>query len=168
MISIFVNTWGNYNENGCDNGEWINLPMNEEDLEETLDRIARNMGDNDPEWCIHDYSWNTEVLFTIDENDSIIKVNEMLAEVAELSDDQLDCLAAIIAEGYSFYDALVKMDDVCWYPGMTLLEVAEELAEDMLHGVEEFARRYFDYEAFARDLGFDGYRETEHGVICIW
>ena len=25
----------------------------------------------------------------------------------------------------------------------------------------------FDYEAFARDLRFDGYTETEHGVICI-
>ena len=25
--------------------------------------------------------------------------------------------------------------------------------------------RYFDYEAFGRDLGFDGYTETKYGVI---
>lgn len=34
MLNIFVNTWGNYNENGADGGEWITLPMEPEELEE--------------------------------------------------------------------------------------------------------------------------------------
>lgn len=49
---------------------------------------------------------------------------------------------------------------------MTLEEVAEQLVEEC-YNLPEFALRYFDYEAFARDLRFDGYEETAHGVICI-
>ena len=55
MLNVFINTWGNYNENGADGGEWITLPMDPDELEETLQAIAENMGDNDPEFCIHDY-----------------------------------------------------------------------------------------------------------------
>ena len=33
------------------------------------------------------------------------------------------------------------------------------------YNLPEFALRYFDYEAFARDLSFDGYTETKYGVI---
>ena len=54
MLNIFINTWGNYNENGADGGEWVTLPMTEEELENTLQQIADNMGDLDPEFCIHD------------------------------------------------------------------------------------------------------------------
>ena len=55
MLNIFVNTWGNYNENGADGGEWITLPMDADDLQAELERIAENMGDQDPEFTIHDY-----------------------------------------------------------------------------------------------------------------
>ena len=55
MLNIFVNTWGNYNANGADGGEWITLPMEAEELEEVLNNIAAAMGDKDPEWAIHDY-----------------------------------------------------------------------------------------------------------------
>ena len=53
-----------------------------------------------------------------------------------------------------------------YYDGMTLEEVAEQIVEEC-YDLPEIALRYFDYEAFARDLRFDGYTETEHGVICI-
>ena len=36
MLNIFINTWGNYNENGADGGKWIALPMDANELEETL------------------------------------------------------------------------------------------------------------------------------------
>ena len=49
MLKLFVNTWGNYNENGADGGQWINIPMEEDDLRETLERIAESIGDRDKE-----------------------------------------------------------------------------------------------------------------------
>ena len=55
MLNIFVNTWGNYNENGADGGEWITLPMDPDELENKLQTIADAMHDNDPEFFINDY-----------------------------------------------------------------------------------------------------------------
>ena len=61
------------------------------------------------------------------------------------------------------------MDDAIFYPGYTLEEVAEEYVNECLFdkNTPDIFRRYFDYEAFARDLSFDGYTETVHGVIYV-
>lgn len=49
---------------------------------------------------------------------------------------------------------------------MTLSDVAYWIVDEC-YDLPEIAKRYFDYKAFARDLGFDGYSETENGVIKI-
>ena len=50
---------------------------------------------------------------------------------------------------------------------MDLEEVAEELVNEsyFTKDTPDIFTRYFDYKAFARDLGFDGYTETSYGVI---
>ena len=47
---------------------------------------------------------------------------------------------------------------------MDLVDVAYSIVEDC-YNLPENIERYFDYEAFARDLGFDGYTETDYGTI---
>ena len=72
MLNLFVNTWGNYNVNGADGGQWLTLPMDPEELQEALSNIAAAMGDHDPEWAIHDYEWESEMeLGDVHEMDSI-------------------------------------------------------------------------------------------------
>lgn len=167
MLKIFVNTWGNYNENGAEGGEWITLPMDSDELEETLERIANKMGDTDPEWAIHDYEWEEYHFGPIDEMDSIEEWNERCDRLEGLESWDIEKLDAIIeATGRSLDEALDDLDDAIYYDGMTLEEVAEQIVEEC-YNLPEFALRYFDYEAFARDLRFDGYTETAHGVICI-
>lgn len=174
MLKIFVNTWGNYSENGADGGEWITLPMDADELAETLDRIAAAMGDHDPEWAIHDSEWEAVELFEVSEYDSITKLNEMLADCDGLEEWELQEIAAAVeAFGYDFAEAVSRQARGCFifYPGATLEEVAEEQADEMIacytNGgkVPEIFTRYFDYAAFARDLAFD-YTETTYGVIC--
>ena len=81
MLNLFVNTWGNYNENGADGGQWITLPMDPEELEEVLANIAAAMGDKDPEWAIHDYEWESEFeLGDVHEMDSITEWNNLCNE----------------------------------------------------------------------------------------
>ncbi len=168
MLNIFVNTWGNYNENGADGGEWITLPMDAEELEETLNKIASAMGDNDPEWAIHDYEWTTEIEpREIGEMENITALNEELQELDGLDEwEQKEIAAAIEAYGYTFAEAYERQQRGYFtlYQGMDLVEVAEELINEC-YDLPEFALRYFDYEAFARDLSFDGYTETSYGVI---
>lgn len=168
MLNIFVNTWGNYNTNGADGGQWITLPMEAEELEEVLENIADLMGDEDPEWAIHDYEWTTEIeLDEISEYDNIFKINEMCLELDELDEWEAEEVAAAVeAWDYSFAEALDRQQRGCFifYKGMDLEEVAEEIINEC-YDLPEFALRYFDYEAFARDLRFDGYEETSYGVI---
>ena len=48
-------------------------------------------------------------------------------------------------------------------------EYADEVADEMLHGVAEFAQRYFDYAAFARDLEYDyTVADCEDGDVFIF
>lgn len=169
MLNIFVNTWGNYNENGADGGQWITLPMDAEELEEVLENIAALMGDNDPEWTIHDYEWTSEIeLDEIGELDNIFEVNERCNELDSLDEYEAEEIAAAVeAYGYTFAEAYERQQRGCFifYRGMDLQEVAEEIIDEC-YDLPEFAMRYFDYEAFARDLSFDGYTDTKYGVIC--
>ena len=169
MLNIFVNTWGNYNTNGADGGEWITLPMEEETLKERLSRIAEAMGDIDPEWTIHDYEWTTEIdLDEISEHANIFTVNAMCHELDELDEWEAEELAAAMeAFGYTVVEALDRQRRGCFtfYRGMDMEEFAEELVNEC-YNLPEFALRYFDFSAFARDLSFDGYTETKYGVIC--
>ena len=172
MLNIFVNTWGNYNENGADGGQWITLPMDPEELEEVLENIAALMGDNDPEWAIHDYEWTTEIdLDEINELDNILELNEYCNELDRLDEWEAEEIAAAVeAYGYTFAEAYERQQRGCFifYRGMDMEEVAEEIINDcyFTKDTPDIFTRYFDYEAFARDLGFDGYTETKYGVIC--
>ena len=169
MLNLFVNTWGNYNENGADGGKWITLPMDPEELEEVLGNIAIKMGDNDPEWFINDSEWTIEMeLGDVHEMDSITEWNDLCNEADGLEEWEAEEIAAAVeAYGYTFREALERHERGCFifYQGRDLEEVAEEIINEC-YDLPEFALRYFDYEAFARDLSFDGYTETKYGVIC--
>ena len=168
MLNIFVNTWGNYNTNGADGGQWITLPMDPGELEEVLENIAALMGDDDPEWAIHDYEWTTEIeMDEISEYANIFKLNEMCNELDDLDEWEAEEIAAAVeAWDYTFAEALERHNRGCFifYPGQDLEEVAEEIINEC-YDLPEFALRYFDFEAFARDLRYDGYEETKYGVI---
>lgn len=170
MLNLFVNTWGNYNENGADGGQWITLPMDPDELEEVLENIAARMKDEDPEWFINDYEWTIEMeLGDVHEMDSIIEWNERCQEADDLEEYEAEEIAAAMeAYGYTFAEAYERQQRGCFvfYAGRDLQEVAEEIADECyLYNAPEFLARYFDYEAFARDLSFDGYTETRYGVI---
>lgn len=171
MLNIFVNTWGNYNENGADGGKWIALPMDADALEEELETIAAAMGDNDPEWAVHDYEWTTDIdLFDVSEYENILTLNEKLQELESLEEWELEEVAAAMdAFGYDFLEAVDRQQRGCFtlYRNMDLTEVAEELVNDcyFTKDTTDIFTRYFDYEAFGRDLGYDGYIETKYGVI---
>ncbi len=175
MLNIFVNTWGNYNENGADGGEWITLPMDADELEEKLQAIADAMHDDDPEFCIHDYEFTGEIeLGDVGEMDSITEWNERCNEAADLEEYELEEIAAAIeAFGYTFQEAMERQQRGCFvfYAGQDLEDVANELADELIaccgcKEIPDIFTRYFDYQAFARDLSFDGYTETKYGVIC--
>lgn len=163
LISVFLNTWGNYNENGADNGFWVNLPC---DLDEVMERLAESTGEevDEIEVFINDTDININGL-EIGEYDNIEELNELAEQLESLDEYDLEKVSAIIeAYGTELEEAIENIDDYTYYSGMSLEEVAYEIVEEC-YDLPEIAQRYFDYEAFARDLGFDGYTETTNGVI---
>lgn len=63
-------------------------------------------------------------------------------------------------------NALDSLDNMTFYEGYTMEDLAEELVEEGVFGdIPESIACYIDYAAIARDLSFD-YTETSKGVIC--
>lgn len=175
-ISIYIANLGKYNE-GYLVGEWIDLPVTEEEFEALFVRIKvghyeegkyvagyEEGGSFYEEVAIHDY--DSELFgLSIGEYDNIQNLNE-LAE--ELESKDLEFVEAIVeATGCDLEDAIGRQyEDAIFYKGQDLVDVAYDIIEEC-YDLPEFAKRYFDYEAFARDLSFDGYHEVKNGVIYI-
>lgn len=158
MFKIFVNTWGNYNENGADGGRWIDLPMDQEELDATLADIAEAMGDRDPEFCIHDYESDIDGL-EISEMSNIDELNELAQQMEDLADYELEAVAAMLSEGYELEEAIEKAGDcIIWSDCSDMEDVARAYCDEtgLLDSIPENLRNYFDFEAFGRDMSFEG------------
>lgn len=166
-LRVFLNTWGNYNENGADGGEWIALPC--DDLEEKMDKLAAAMGDNDPEWFVNDYEWEGIDLFEVSEYSNIEDLNKQLEEFAYLNEYEQKTVAALLEAGcYSkLQDAIDSVDRCYFRADVTIEDLAYEEAEKFLHDVPDIVKRHFDYGSFADELK-NYYTETSYGVICDW
>lgn len=160
----------------------FNLPMDSEELENTLQEFLGGKGFQS-EYIISSYEFdvdynelNGEV--SIGEHDDVLSLNQacniiedeifanfasetdvIIALAESYSSDFLDIAKEIDGgEGYKFY----------FYPGETLEDRAYDIIENC-YNLPEIAQRYFDYEAFARDLGYDNFSETSKGVLeFIW
>ncbi len=160
MLDIFVNTWGNYNENGADGGAWITLPLETEELEEVLENIAKRMGDNDPEFAIHDYEWTCEWEgFEISEYDSIIALNEFIQQLDNLNEwEQKTYCAAVEYFGRDYVD----IEDLNDYNLYTDINDNYDLGyywavESGCYDLDKMGHlsSYFDYEGFGRDIALE-------------
>ena len=167
LISVFLNTWGNYNENGADGGFWVELPCN---LDEVLERLAASTGEDVDEMEVFINDFETEISgLEISENTDISDLNDIAEQLESLDKYDLEKLEAILeADGESLENALDNMDDYIFYANQSLEDVASEMIDEGVFGdIPDSIINYIDTSAIARDLGYDGYIETENGVIYI-
>lgn len=159
----FITNLGKYNE-GELVGKWIDFPIDEDDFQDELESIGVKENTMYEEWFITDYDCSLFDMYdAFGEYPNIDDINE----VAEALEDHESEFTALM-EVCSYTDALgyLESENYTFYEGMTLEDVAYELVDEC-YDLPEIAQRYFDYAAFARDLGFDGYSETSNGVICL-
>lgn len=168
LISVFVNTWANYNTNGADGGFWVALPCN---LDEVRAQLAERTGEDvgSMEMFVNDYETSIDGL-DIDEYTDLAKLNETAEMLDSLDESELEELEAIIEVTGNFAYALeiYERGEYTYYSGMTLEDVAEEFVDEGGFGnIPDNIRYYIDYSAIARGLEFDGYTETANGVIYM-
>ena len=157
MTRIYIGTYAHYNS-GSLKGEWLDLPCRDLDSE-----LLRIFGEGDHEYMIQD----SESEFPIKECENLEKLNEFAQEFENLSEhDQAKVIYMIDDLGYSRDDAMANYDDVTFYEGQDLEQVAESMVDDGCFGtIPESLIHYIDYAAIARDLRCDGYVETSNGVF---
>lgn len=161
IIRIWLGDLGAYNA-GTLRGEWLNLPMAEDDLAAAIAKYTRN-GEGD--YFIADSESDVDGL-CIGEYSSPIELNEAAEKLADLSEYDCERVSYLLGDGCSLADALDGYEDVDFYSGMTLTKLAEQFVDDGLFGeIAASIINYIDYEAIGRDLGFDGYDETPKGVF---
>lgn len=188
MIKLYLANLGKYNE-GILKGAWVELPLEEKELEETMIKIGVAHYDNEgnykpyvietdekgyeyiyEEYAIHDYETdlsisiseysNLEDLNNIAENIGNVDIryiNVLLEDGSIDKKDLIDYKASKLLENYSF----IELED-----SFTMSEeerVGYALVDEVNCGVENLPRevleRYFDFEAYGRDilLGGEGF-----------
>lgn len=174
MMNVFVTNLGKYNE-GCLVGEWVTLPVSEEDLKKVFQRIGISnepdeSGNYYEEYFITDYECD---FYNVGEYESIDTLNEIAEQLEELDEDQQDVVKAMMSEcGYTFDEAIEKVNngDYTIYNDCDDMEdVAYQVVEECgyLMNVPDNVARYFDYKAFGRDLRLEGtFIFTDNGA-CV-
>lgn len=158
---IYVENLAQYNA-GKMSGVWLDLPRT--DLEEELAKIGVY---EDNEYIITDYE--NDFGFEVWEHEDIHALNELAERLDNMDVSERDWLMAYCDEtGEDVSEAIEHYEErSLWYNQMSLEEVAEELVNDC-YDLPEFARRYFDYDAYAQDLHYDGYVEYDDGVLYVY
>lgn len=185
MMNVALTNLGKYNEGVLDY-VWLSLPATEEEIAAAFDKIQVSHDDvhyysngrgqvatNDyygeyEEWFITDYECD---YLRIGEYDNLERLNEIAEAVEDLDEYEQTIVKALLDDGYDLEEALDKKDNCFFYPGCdTMTEVAEQYAEEtgLLDSIPENLRYYFDFEAYGRDMSFEGHWiSTDKGYIEV-
>lgn len=162
MLRIFLTNLGKYNE-GELIGKWVDLPT-ANGFDEHLKEIGIN--EEYEEYFITDYETDFDGI-EIGEYSNLETLNEMAETLESLNDDEKEVVDAIMSSGYSLEEALEKKEDCMIYCDCSNMEdVAREYAEQtgLLSSIPENLQSYFDFEAFGRDMDYEGtYIFTKNG-----
>src|SRR5699024_3404675 len=165
-IKIALTNLGAYNE-GKLRFEWLTLPFTDDELQDSLKRIGID-GIIYEEYFISDY----EAPFTIGEYDNIDDLNEKAESLAELYEDEaeiFECYIENVSDGFEEALDIVRDGEYMIFDDCRdMAEVAEQYIEEtgLLHDVDVNPVRYFNYEAFGRDMAIEGdFHEFQDGYI---
>ena len=159
---IYLTNLGKYNE-GILQGEWVDLPIGEEELKKVFERIGINK--EYEEYFITDYE--TDLSIEIGEYENIKELNETIEELEDLTDFDIDKANAIIEyDNADLKRVIDSYDDYNWYSGMSGEEYEEMITDDggYLQNIPSRLENYItiDYESMASD---DDIYDSGNGVL---
>lgn len=153
-MKIYLTNLGKYNE-GELIGEWVELPVSQEELQKVFERIGIN--EEYEEYFITDYECD---LYEVGEYENIDKLNDIAERIKELDEEKSKVVRALIQK-LDYNEAIEKVnngDYRIYYDCNDMADVAYQVVEECgyLDNVSDDVARYFDYESFGRDLGIEG------------
>lgn len=164
-LSIYVRCLAAYNH-GYLHGMWIDCCQDSEDILEDIEFMlswspVRHL-EQCEEWAIHDYqNWGD---ISISEYEDLESISDRALKFSEHGEAYLAYLSYFGEDYEDFEDK---------YQGKynSILDYAYEYVDSsgLLDGCSEFMKRYFDYDAFSRDLELGGEVTivNKHVFSCI-
>ncbi len=179
-IAMVIGSWGSYNE--CNEralgSEWLDFDDYEDwdEIVEELKKEGFELDGIDEELFVQDIEGVPSNSQDWD-NTHPKEIFELIKKSGVLDNDYKYELMESYCEVRSFNEWSNLVNDyeedwdrdIVFYRNMTMLDVAYEIIDEC-YDLEKMLGNltcYFDYAAFARDLSYDGYTETENGVIEI-
>jgi len=162
-IRGFITNLGKYNE-GDLVGEWIEFPIDEDELEEVFERIGISDEPDEDGNIYEEYfftDWELPDGMNLGEYESIDDVNEMAEQIDDFDDDMMRVFNVAMDEGYDFDNAVSiveNRDYIIWHDCDDMGDVAEQYIDEcgILEQIPESYRNYFDYEKYGRDMELEG------------
>lgn len=166
-LKIFLTDLNKYND-GQLFGEWIDVfdVVNEcNDVDECITKSLKQIGIDvtDPnchEWFITDYETDLDV--SIGEHESLETIFNFAKEVLNADTKDVNVINCVLRYyGDGFNADLSRVDDVVVISGTNgvydLSDLGYEMAEmmDIFHDCPETLERYFDFEAYGRDIDLE-------------
>lgn len=155
-MKIFLTNLGKYNE-GELIGEWVELPVSQEELKKVFERSGIN--EEYEEYFITDYECD---FYEVGEYESLDTLNEIAERIEELDEEESKVVKALIQKlDYTLDEAIEKVNsgDYRIYSDCNdMTDVAYAVIEECgyLNNVPDNVACYFNYESFGRDLGVEG------------
>lgn len=152
-IRIYLTNLAAYNR-GDLIGEWVTLPVEEEELQDELNKVLAQGEPGDEEYFITDYEPGS---LSLSEYFNIFSLNELAMNLEGMDEDVVETLLQdygleetieIINNGdYHVFDDCNDMEDVARV-------IVEEC--DYLANLPEELQYYFDYRSYGQDLEING------------
>ena len=194
MIKLYLANLGKYNE-GILKGEWVELPLSETELEEVMVNIGVAHYDKEgnfvpyvietdekgyeyvyEEYAIHDYE--TDLNISISEYSSLDNLNAIAENVEKY---ELDYVNVLLDDGAIDMKDLIEGDIEEIMQNYTFVELEPNMNEeqevgyayvDEIYGGPEYLskeilERYFDYEAFGRDILLSGEGFVSGNILVL-
>ena len=194
MIKLYLANLGKYNE-GILKGEWVELPLSETELEEVMVNIGVAHYDKEgnfvpyvietdekgyeyvyEEYAIHDYE--TDLNISISEYSSLDNLNAIAENVEKY---ELDYVNVLLDDGAIDMKDLIEGDLEEIMQSHTFIELEPNMNEeqevgyayvDEIYGGPEYLskeilERYFDYEAFGRDILLSGEGFVSGNILVL-
>ena len=194
MIKLYLANLGKYNE-GILKGEWVELPLSKAELEEVMVNIGVAHYDKEgnfvpyvietdekgyeyvyEEYAIHDYE--TDLNISISEYSSLDNLNAIAENVEKY---ELDYVNVLLDDGAIGMKDLIEGDLEEIMQNHTFIELEPNMNEeqevgyacvDEIYGGPEYLskeilERYFDYEAFGRDVLLSGEGFVSGNILVL-
>lgn len=168
-MRIYAACLASYNA-GRLHGAWIDVSSDAEDMQADIAAmLATSPAPDAEEWAIHDYDGFPDM----GEYPGLDAVAAMAALFEDHDSIDPDDLKAILSDFQGPAEASEALRDNFCGIFDTFREYADDFADEQLacegHKQDSIAARYFDYEAFARDLAFDmRVIDCPSGVAVFW